>query len=104
MKEQLVLLAKDKHETYIIDASDKDAALLELFHIFQDNEYYHDLNGPIPWDVDTPNRQVQWYAAAKKGDAEAARKLLEYRKSRGYEYEDDWRFTSVIIPKKRKRT
>lgn len=98
-----VLIAKDKHDTYVIDASDRDAAMLELFGMFEDNEYYFDLNEPDAWDVEKPSREKQWYKDAKKGDAKAAARLLEYRKSHGYEYEDRWWFTVLVTPKKGKK-
>lgn len=96
----IVIVAKTKHETIIIDASDRNAALLELFHIFDDEEYYCDLEEPDPWDVDKPNPQKQWYAAAVAGDAKAAKKLLDYRSRHGYEYEDRWSVQEVITPRR----
>jgi len=51
-------------------------------------------------------QQLEWYNAAKNGDAAAALKLLEYRKERAYEYEDEWRIAdvqTVALPRKAAR-
>jgi len=98
-----VIVVKDKHETYVIDASDMAAALLEVFGIFDGNEYYCDLVEPDAWDVAKPGRMKQWYAAAKTGDAKAAKALLNWRHSHGYEYEDHWRVHELIVPEKARR-
>lgn len=100
---QNVIVVTDKHETYVIDASDLDAAHLALFSLFKDNEYYMDLDEPDAWDVDKPSRMKQWYAAAKKGDAKAAKSLLNHRRGLGYEYEDRWRLTLMMDPKRKKK-
>lgn len=99
-----ILIAKDKHDTHVIAATDNNVALAELFDIFRDNEYYADLEEPDPWDVDKPSREKAWYRAAKAGDVAAAARLLEYRKARGHEYEHSWWFSTLIVPKKKRAT
>lgn len=101
----IVLVVSDKHDTFVIDATTprgKDAAILELFRRFKENEFYADLEEPDPWDVDKPEKQKVWYRAALEGDPKAAFRLMEYRKSHCYEYEDRWRFHTVVDPTERK--
>lgn len=83
-----VLIVTDKHDTHIIDATDKDAALLEMFRIFDANQYYNDIE-------DT--EEVLW-KEARRGNMKSARLLVERRQRAGCEYEDRWRFADVIKP------
>lgn len=92
-----VLIAKDKHDTYVIDATNRQKAVLYLFKLFDDNEYYTDLNGEVE-QVGRIDKQKAWYASAKHGNAVDAERLLNHRKQRGYEYEDHWHFTDLIKP------
>jgi hypothetical protein len=83
-----VLIVEDKHETTVIDATDKDAAILEMVRLFDANEYYYDLSP----------EQRAWLKEAKKGDMTAARLLTRERRNLGCEYEDHWRFEDVVVP------
>lgn len=96
-----VLLFKDKHETRIFLAKDKPAELacfMAIFLIMLENGFYEDYEEPEAWDVDKIPKDKQWYLDARKGIADAARKLVEYRKYQGCEYEDLWSFQRVEDP------
>jgi len=102
---KVLVYGNRKMDAILWDASTKDleaAAYLALF-TYLDTEWqvYADLKEPVAWDEpDTPSKQRQWYDRAAKGDAEAARLLLGWRKARHYEYEDGWDIHSVLRPKK----
>jgi hypothetical protein len=77
----MILILKMKHGDYPVyarDDAERDKAYLHLFKVMDDDGYYScGLDGD----------EVEWYARAKQGDAQAARGLLGLRSDRGCEYE-----------------
>ena len=74
----MILVLKMKHGDYPVyarDDAERDKAYLHLFNLQDGYGFYCDLDGDEP----------DWYEAAKQGDAQAARWLLDLRSD--YEYE-----------------
>lgn len=99
---RVLMYSNRKTDPVLWDVSTKkqeDAAYLALVQLLdEDWQVYDGLDDPPAWDEpDAPSKQAQWYAAAKKGDALAARRLLMARRT--YEYEH-WHFVGVYDPLK----
>jgi hypothetical protein len=100
----ILLYSNRKTDPIAWDASTREqkaAAFLALFEYLRDEwQVYDELREPLPWDVDKPSRQHVLFQRAQLGDADAAERLLQTRKTYEYEY---WQIVSVTDPLKRKR-
>lgn len=76
-----VVVLRDRHSGVTAWAAtteeEKRRAVLDLFRMF-DSEGFYDDQIPV------------WLKSARRGDADSARKILESRRTGGYEYEDTW--------------
>lgn len=80
---------KEDDTIYDISTPEKElAAYLALFNYLDENWQVYECGGLTP-------THKKWYAAAKTGDAESAKRLLNSRKH--YEYEE-FHFGEVIDP------
>ena len=76
----MIIVLQMKHGDYPVyarDDAERDRAYLHLFKLMDEDGYYANVTGDEP----------DWQEKARKGDARAARWLLDCRSDRGCEYE-----------------
>jgi len=84
-----ILILKMKHGDYFVSAGTNDEEARAYLHLFR----LMDKHGYYAGDLDSD--QLAWRTAARKGDATAAKWLLNVRSDWGYEYEEIERVTAV---------